>query len=124
MNRPSTEGWVILTIVVGAIWIAISGATPKPSTPSICIYEVSISMVTNDISIGWTAAPCQDIDMRITSDYYSLMHSHFQPVCPIFSVQAWPGVHLPVVDYAEQCDLDFPPLPRQADISNAIIERN
>ncbi len=112
-----------LTLVYIGFGFLLFGAksvekAPRPlETPSVCIYEVVINQLVNLVNIGWTDAPCQDLDIRIPLDHSVLEHSWFNPTCPVFAVQAWPGTYLPVIDYADACDQGMvkPPVERLAD---------
>lgn len=106
--------WVIGAAATLILTLMILGAKPKSALPGICIYEVSISALINTINIGWTLSPCQDLDIREIDDYHRLIHSSFQPMCPVYSIQTWPGIYLPVIDYNASCDLNNPLPNRQA----------
>ena len=113
------DTWCYILMATGLLMISVGtlGAimNPRAIVPGICIYEVSMSALINTINIGWTLSPCRDLDIREIEDYTQLTHSSFQPVCLVYSVQAWPGIYLPVVDYrAESCRADQLPLQRQA----------
>ena len=81
--------WVIGAAAALILTLMILGAKPKSALPGICIYEVSISALINTINIGWTLSPCQDLDIREIDDYHRLIHSSFQPMCPVYSIQTW-----------------------------------
>lgn len=119
----STRTKIYWTIGGIFLLIAMWGAKPKPTVHGICLYEVSVSMVINTVTIGWTPPPCQEIDIRIEEHFYALNHSAFQPLCPIFSVQTWPDTPLPVVDYDKSCNVTLPLKDRRAGVMHAIIER-
>jgi len=117
----------LLTLILAAIGsLAILGTKPANDLPGVCIYEVSMSAISNTINIGWTLSPCRTLDIRELDDYHQLTHSSFQPVCPVYSVQTWPGIYLPVVDYQAGCDVQNIPPTRKANggVFHAIAPRN
>ena len=102
-------------------WFLV-GAKPRENVASVCIYEVTINQLINHVNIGWTPEVCTGLDVRLPEDHDKLTHSPFNPVCPVFSVQMWPGFDLPVLDYARDCDLNFLPEERRAVIGHALEE--
>jgi len=108
---------ILLGVLLGFIITAVLlGTITKAVVPGICIYEVSMNLDQSHAVIGWTPTPCQDLDIRNKEDYNRLMHSDFTIACPIFSIQTWPEIYLPVVSYAQICGFTYPPLDgRSAD---------
>lgn len=117
----------VIVFVLLMVVIILLGATPRRGAiPGVCLYEVSMSAITNTINIGWILSPCRDLDIRKIEDYAQLTHSSFQPICPVYSVQAWPGIYLPVVDYQAGCIVHNIPPSRQANggVFHAITARD
>ena len=110
-------GFVIVAVVLAYLGfiLVLFGAKPKEPVLGVCIYEVVINQLINHVSIGWTSSPCQDLDIREIPDHERLTHSAFNPNCTVFAIQTWPGVYLPIVDYADACALDFVPESRQVE---------
>ena len=103
----------LLLLSVVAITAMTYASAPVAQT-GVCIYEVSVSTITNDVRIGWTISPCADLNIDDEFDYAQLNHSDFKPACPTYSVQAWPNVYLPVVRFGTNCTLNPEAGGRQA----------
>lgn len=124
MTRDHINGGAI-GLIIGFIFvillIALVGAKPHSAIPGVCIYEISVSTILNTVNIGWTAAPCKDIDVRTLEGHNALEHSGFNPACPVYSIEVWPNTYLPIVDYERECVSNFN-FDRRAIINHAIAK--
>jgi len=116
------EKWLLYIAAVLLITAAAIPTIEPAASPGICIYEVSTNMLLGEVVIGWTPMPCTDLDIRVEADYNQLMHSNFRAACPVWSVQTWPEILLPVVSYSDDCGFQANgPPQRRAEIDHAII---
>jgi len=105
---------ILSYVLFGIVVFGLTRPT-QHSGPDVCIYEVVVNQLVNHINIGWDYEPCGVLDIREVEDHELLTHSSFNPVCPVFAIQTWPGMDLPVVDYSNDCSVDSVPPPREAD---------
>jgi len=122
MNRT---GWILYgALILLAVFVSfLIGAKPKPADlPGVCIYSVSVNQLINAVSIAWTSQPCQELDVTVEDEYALMQHSQFRASCPVWSVQTWTNVYLPVVDYHESCIFDSNNFDAKVVSDHAIIE--
>ncbi len=86
--------------------LAIMGAKPK-AVSGVCIHEVVVNQLTNQVIVGWTPPPCEILDVRIREEHERVFHSPFTPRCAIFAVRSLPEIPIPNVDYEDGCALDL-----------------